>query len=162
MRPQKLPCSPQPLRGSPTEPAHSPPGPKTAHASQETNRRFPSPKYPKPQSALVFGALLFVRQERGESRARWDQALHALPFPAPKHRQLCPQLPACQVLPAQPLPQQKQAAGRRGGMANRGWRKSREHGLQLVSPQTEDTVDNQEGITQKQRPGQPQWSLPRY
>lgn len=99
----------------------APPSPEiTACPSQEINLGFPSPKYPKPQSALVFGALLFGRQEHGESRARRDQALHALPSPAPERRQLCPRLPACLVLPAQPLPRREEATGRRGGMANHG------------------------------------------
>lgn len=69
----------------------------------------------------MFGALLFGQQEHSESRVRRDQALHALPSLAPERRQLCPRLPARLVLPAQPLPQREEAAGRRGGMANRVW-----------------------------------------
>lgn len=155
--PKKLPSSPQVLvetggvsccaRG------RDPPVPKSLLAPHRPAGWFASPGL---WSVLVCGALLSRQQEHRESRVRREEALHALLCQrwSTEHRQLCPTLPARLVLPVQPLPQLpgrgQQEKGRDGQPE---LRESKEHRLQLVSPQTKGTADNQEGTTQNQQPG---------
>lgn len=67
-------------------------------------------------------------------------------------RQLCPQLPARLVLPAQLLPQWEEAAGRRGGMANHAWGRARNTGSSSSHPRLRTRL-----ITEREQPKTSSW-----